>query len=324
MLQLRHLLHDRERALNILARWNYDENQPHLLERFRISANAVYAFTHEGVRHFLRFAHAEEKNQEQILAELEFLRYLSANGYPCLRTALSKHGNELEVFDTPTGRYYAVVFLGVPGKSLGDQPLTADLLFGWGKQMGRLHRLSQDYTPADYRRDDHTARLEWMAEVLAAFPGEDLARKELKIVGDWLAQLPQTTDNCGLIHYDFETDNVFYSEDSGEFHVIDFDDAVYHWFAMDVTTALASFDGDDPSLAKGQFIEGYRTEHTLDEEWLALMPGFRRYQLLYGYVRVIRATRDKDFGEEPDWMSGLRQKLAKFCESRSVHFGRPI
>ncbi|KAF0195725.1 MAG: hypothetical protein FD169_1213 [Bacillota bacterium] len=324
MLQLKYLLHDRDRALSILSRWNYDESQPALMERFRISSNAVYAFTHEGVIHFLRFAHEEEKSREQILAELEFLRYLNANGYPCLRPVVSKYGNEVEVVDTPAGRYYATVFLGVPGKSLGNQPITADMLYGWGKQMGLLHRLSKDYTPENYRRVDHEGKLKWMAEVLATFPDEKLARTELKIVNDWLAKLPRTKDHYGLIHYDFELDNVFYCEDTKKFHIIDFDDAAYHWFALDVTNALASYEGDNPHLALEQFIAGYRTEHVWDEQWLALMPGFTRYQLLYGYVRIIRSTQDKSFGEEPDWMAGLRQKLAKLCKERSANFGKEI
>ena len=324
MLQLKYLFQDKETALSILSRWNYDENQPDLMERFRISANAVYSFTDQGIRHFLRFAHEEEKSRGQILAELAFLRYLIQNGYPCLRPVLSKHGNEVEVVDTPSGRYYASVFLGAPGKSLGDQPITAEMLFGWGKQMGLLHRFSKDYTPHNYRRIDHAGQLKWMAEVLATFPDEELARTELRIVSDWLSKLPKSKDNYGLIHYDFETDNVFYSEDTKEFHIIDFDDAVYHWFALDVTTALATYEGDNPELAQEQFVAGYRTEHHLDEQWQALSPGFVRYQALYGYVRVIRSARDRDFGEEPDWMVRLRNKFAKYCEKRREQFGKDI
>ena len=86
---------------------------------------------------------------------------------------------------------------------------------------------------------------------------------------------------------------------------------------------MASYEGEDP-LAQEQFVAGYRTEHHLDEQWQALSPGFARYQALYSYVRVLRSTRDKDFGEEPDWMAGLRQKLAKFCEKRSFRFGQEI
>lgn len=324
MLQLKHLFHDKELALGILSRWNYDENQPHLMDQFRISANAVYAFTDQGRRCFLRFAHAEEKNHEQILAELEFLKYLRASNYPCLQPVLSKDGNELEVVETPNGRYYGVVFLGVPGKSLSKHPLTPEILFGWGKHLGRLHRLSKNFNPSHYRRVDHLDQLNWMAEVLDTFPEEELARKELEVVGNWLQRLPQNDANYGLIHYDFETDNVFHSPDNGEFYIIDFDDAVYHWFAMDVTTGLASYEGGNPELAQEQFIAGYRTENQLDDEWLRLRSGFSRYQRLYGYVRVIRSTQDQNFGEEPEWMVGLREKLARFCVERSTDFGKPI
>lgn len=324
MLQLKHLFHDKELALEILSRWSYDESQPNLMEQFRISANAVYLFTSHAKRCFLRFAHEEEKNREQILAELEFLRYLKANNYPCLQPVLSKAGNELEVMDTPNGRYYGVVFLGVPGESLSNQPLTPEILFGWGKQLGRLHRLSTDYRPSRYHRVDYMGQLQWMAEVLDTFPDEKLARRELEVIGDWLERLPKNDTNYGLIHYDFETDNVFYSPNTKEFHVIDFDDAVYHWFAMDVITALASYEGSNNELAQEQFIAGYRTEHQLDDERLQLRPGFSRYQRLYSYIRVIRSTRDQNFGEEPEWMVGLREKLAKLCIERSADFGKPI
>lgn len=324
MLKLKHLFHDKELALEILSRWNYDESQPHLMEQFRISANAVYLFTNNAKRCFLRFAHEEEKNQEQILAELELLKYLRANNYPCLQPVLSKGGNELEVVDTPNGRYYGVVFLGVPGESLSNQPLTPEILFGWGKHLGRLHRLSTDYSPSRYQRVDYMTQLQWMAEVLDISSKEELARRELEVVSDWLQRLPKNETNYGLIHYDFETDNVFYSPDTKDFHVIDFDDAVYHWFAMDVITALASYEGSNNELAQEQFIAGYRTEHHLDDEWLRLKPGFSRYQHLYSYVRVIRSTRDQNFGEEPEWMAGLREKLAKLCIERSADFGKPI
>lgn len=324
MLQLKYLFHNKELALEILSRWNYDKNQPHLMEQFRISANAVYGFTNQDTRCFLRFAHAEEKSRGQILAELEFLNYLRTNNYPCLQPVLSKAGNELEVVDTPDGRYYGVVFLGVPGRSLSDHTLTPTIAFGWGKHLGRLHRLSKDYSPSRYRRVDHVAQLNWMAEVLDTFPEEALARRELEVVSDWLQRLPQNDNNYGLVHYDFETDNVFYNPDTENFYVIDFDDAVYHWFAMDVTTALASYEGSNRELAQKQFMAGYRTEHRLDDEWLQLRPGFSRYQNLYSYVRVIRSTKNQNLGEEPKWMGSLREKLAKLCIERSADFGKPM
>lgn len=321
MLKLRYLVDDRELAQNILSRWEHDQDHLHLLDHFRISANAVYPYKNKGTLHFLRFAPHGEKEEEQIGAELEFLRYLCANEYPCLTPVESRLGNELEVVELPQGRYYATAFVGVPGKSLARQNLTPELLYSWGQAMGRLHRASAAYTPRTYMRHSHVERLRYMSDVLAAFPDERAARKELGALTDVLDTLPQTPATYGLIHYDFETDNVIYDPLTEALNVIDFDDAVYHWFAMDVTTALASYEGDAPALACEQFVAGYRAEHPLDEEQLALMPIFRRYQDLYLFARALRSASDSGFGEEPPWMTNLRSRLYAACEMRRARFG---
>lgn len=321
MLKLRFLLDDRQRALNILSRWDHDQDQLHLLDYFRISANAVYPYKNKGVLHFLRFSPDDEKEEGQVRAEVEFLHYLSAMKYPSLTPVKSRHGNEMEIVDLPQGTYYATSFVGVPGKSLARQAVTTELLYSWGQAMGRLHKLSAAYTPATYIRHSHADRLRWMSGVLADFPDERAARKELDAVIDWLSTLPKTPDVYGLIHYDFETDNVMYDPQTAKLSVIDFDDAVYHWFAMDITTALASYEGDAPALAREQFVAGYRSEHPLDNAQLDLLPHFKRYQDLYGFVRALRSASDTGFGEEPEWMIALRSRLYAKCEERRARFG---
>lgn len=321
MLKLRYLVDDRELAQNILSRWEHDQDHLSLLDHFRISANAVYPYKNKGILHFLRFAPHGEKEEGQIRAELEFLRYLRVSEYPCLIPVDSRLGNALEVVELPQGRYYATAFVGVPGKSLARQNLTPELLYHWGQAMGRLHRISTDYKPAMYTRHSHVARLRYMADVLSAFPDEHLARKELATVADLLGTLPQTPATYGLIHYDFETDNVYYDPLTAALSVIDFDDAVYHWFTMDVATALASYEGDDSALAYERFVVGYRAEHQLEDQQLALLPIFRRYQDLYLFVRALRSASDKGFGEEPSWMTDLRSRLYVACEQRRVRFG---
>jgi len=324
MLKLRYLFDDRQRALSILSRWDHDQDQLHLLDYFRISANAVYPYKNKGMLHFLRFAPDSEKEEGQVRAELLFLHYLRANDYPSLTPVKSRHGNELEIVDLPQGKYYATAFVGVPGKSLAKQALTTELIYTWGQAMGRLHKLSAAYTPTNYIRHSHVDRLEWMAGILADFPNERAARQELDIVAGWLDTLPKTRATYGLIHYDFETDNVMYDPQTATLSVIDFDDAVYHWFAMDITTALASYEGDAPELAREQFVAGYRSEHPLDDQHLDLLPHFKQYQDLYGFVRALRSASDSGFGEEPEWMATLRSRLYASCERRRARFGLEV
>lgn len=327
MLPLKYLVNDQDLVLTILSRWDYDADQLQLLERFRISSNAIYPFKSQGRLRFLRFAPLQEKTAPAVLAELDFLRYLRANDFPCLVSVPSKQGKQLETVLTSKGSFLATAFAGVPGRSLDPAQMTDQMIRGWGRTMGCLHRLSASYRPAGLRRQDHHQQLNWMKAVLDGLPGEEAARREVQIVSDWLADLPQDDDNYGLIHYDFETDNVFHDQKSGDFHVIDFDDAVYHWFMMDITTALFSYADDAPegrfAAAMELFISGYRLEHDLTDAWVALMPGFRRYQNLYGYVRILHATRDP-VDDQPQWMENLRRRLDALSRKRGTDFGKPI
>jgi len=54
-----------------------------------------------------------------------------------------------------------------------------------------------------------------------------------------------------------------------------------------------------------------------------LMPVFDRYARLYGYVRILRATRER-LANEPEFMKNIRAHLARLSEKRKRDFGKPI
>ena len=61
MMELKHLQDKRDMVHHILRRWAHDGDRLDWLDRFRISANAVYPFSCGGQLHFLRFAPESEK-----------------------------------------------------------------------------------------------------------------------------------------------------------------------------------------------------------------------------------------------------------------------
>jgi Ser/Thr protein kinase RdoA (MazF antagonist) len=166
-----------------------------------------------------------------------------------------------------------------------------------------------------------------MDNVLTDFPGEGAAREEIDILGCYLAELPAMPNNYGRVHYDFESDNVFYDKEDGCYYVIDFDDAMYHWFVLDIEQSIDSLmEVVRPGSkldAKTLFIQGYRSVMPVDESMLAIMPVFRRYIDLYGYVRILRGTKDQ-WAHEPDWVVTLRKKLVGAMEKRRKRFGTSI
>ncbi|MBZ9623710.1 phosphotransferase [Clostridium sp. FP2] len=327
MLKLKYLFNNKDLAHMVLSNWESDNVDSDLLNYYRISSNAVYWCRNQGNTFFLRFASAEEKSKESILAELDFLRFLRNSGYPAVDTILSKAGNELEEVNTPWGIYYAVAFKKASGKQISEIPLTDDIIFGLGKTLGKLHKLSSEYKPVNNKRNDWKEKIDWMEDVLSAFPDETAAKSELYMLKDYFLKLPTTKENFGLIHYDFEPDNVFYDEVTKRYNPIDFDDAMYHWYALDIQISIDEITEDmleeQVGPAINQFIKGYRGEYDISDDMLKLLPIFRRYSDLYGYVRLLLSVEEK-WNNEPEWMVDLRIRLENSLNNKKCTFAKPI
>ena len=180
--------------------------------------------------------------------------------------------------------------------------------------LGELHTRSRAYTAPQVKRWTHLDMFAWIEEELQALPTQEPALRELRLLREACYRLPCSPDLYGLIHYDFETDNVFFDAQTQACSVIDFDDAVYHWYLMDVVQALDSLQdemspGDLPAK-QAVFLEGYRSKFPLDEAFFPAMPLFRRFAGLYKYARIARSVQER-WDNEPEWMVSLRQKLAR-------------
>ncbi|WP_199617501.1 phosphotransferase enzyme family protein [Paenibacillus alkalitolerans] len=314
MLKLKYLFNNVDLAEMILKNWDYDEQSIDMFKHYRISSNAIYPFKYEGKTRLLRFAPMTEKLKANILAELAFISYLRDNGYGVLEPVESKRGEELVEARTPWGDYFASVFKRVSGVQLKNTDSSDAIIFSYGKALGRLHFLSSQYTPGTDKRWSYSDVLDWIEDVLSDFPEESAARKETKLLKDYFASVPKTQSNYGLVHYDFEYDNVFYDDESNSCNVIDFDDAMYHWYAMDIVQVLDSLRDCIPSEAfnhkKQCFMDGYASEYDIPQDVEEMSPACRRFGKLYGYVRILRSIAER-WDNEPDWLMDLREKLSK-------------
>ena len=112
---------------------------------------------------------------------------------------------------------------------------------------------------------------------------------------------------------------------SGRCFAIDFDDAMYHWFAMDIGQAVDSLaDEVEPELAAAReavFLAGYAAVRPLPDP--ALRAVCRRFADLYWYARVADALSET-WPDEPDWMTGLRGRLEDGKTERAARFGSPL
>lgn len=311
MLPVRYLYEDYALAHAALAAWPHDaDTLEDALTRFRISSNAIYPFYAGGALHFVRITPAGERRRQDQLGELSFLEYLHAHGYPAARAVPSRNGAPLETLTHHGERYRCCVMRGVPGTRLDRLPPAEALMTRYGRALGRLHSLSARY-PADGSKSTYETVLRWIRHCLLRYGAPADALAALDSVEADLGRLKRGSDVYGLIHYDFEPDNVFFDAQDDQLHAIDFDDSHYHFFAMDVIRSLASIEEEyapeQAVEARSWFLGGYRTAYPLDDAALAC-PAFGRYAALYSYARLLHALAGPVDAHEPDWLQQLRTR----------------
>jgi Ser/Thr protein kinase RdoA (MazF antagonist) len=239
----------------------------------------------------------------------------------------SKSGEKLVQKMTPWGEQYASVFKQVKGEPLEESSYADEIMFAYGAALGQLHTLSRAYDAPQTKRWTHLEVFDWIEVTLIDLANQPLALEELRLLRGAFAALPASPDSYGLIHYDFELDNVYYEAATGTCSVIDFDDAMYHWYLLDVLNALVSLKKEIPREEdihkKAAFLGGYRSKFDLDDDHWAIAPLLLRFDNLYSYTRNARAVQET-WEHEPAWMVELRAKLARAQAKESVNFGRPI
>lgn len=314
MLKLKYLFENYDLAKEALKNWEHDEDTlDNMLSQFRISSNAIYQFCQNGKVCFLRLAPLSEKVENNVLGEMEFINYLLDCGYPALKPVKTKTSEVFLILDTKWGQYYATAFSRVSGISMEDTDISNEIMFKYGKSLGWLHCLSSKFVPK-VKKWTHIEVLDWIASVLSEYNAPNCVVSELAAIKSELNELSATQDNYGLVHYDFELDNVFYDTENKTCSVIDFDDGMYHWYALDIEQVFDSLNetlcGDELQMAKNEFIRGYKEEHCYTQEMDTSRPLMRRFINLYGYARLIRCVAEK-FDDEPEWLVELRKKLDK-------------
>jgi len=323
MLKLCYLFDNPDLARMLVKNWDYDEESEELFQYFRISANAIYPLRIQGETCYLRFSPVSEKSEENLRAELVFLDYLRGQGYPAMDAVRSKSGDSLVQKDTPWGEYYACVFKRVAGKQISQTDFNDEIMYAYGSALGELHALSRKYTNPGVKRWTHRDVFDWIEMTLAELGLDQLPMQELALLKREFDQLTINQENYGLIHFDFEPDNVFYDETSQRCSVIDFDDAMVHWFVMDIVQALEAIrdemDLDDCSHQETVFLKGYRSQFEIDDQLLAMRPIFRCFAGLFQYARIARAIQEQ-WEKEPVWMVELREKLKRKMDEIRVSF----
>lgn len=304
-------------AEKILNQWGYDEGSVYY---FRASANFIFVFRKNGKRYFLRFNATSERDLKTIEAEIETLLYLRNQPVHTAQPVKSLNDRYIEIIETDIGTFYAVVFEGLQGEQHEFGDLKQEQFVTWGGALGRLHHVLKEM-PEEYRQN----RSSWndkLAFVKETLPNHETAAvTELEQIIQWAEGLSISKETFGLIHYDFELDNLYWNHD--EVGILDFDDCLICWYVADIAFALRDLFEDCIDLSHPffqEFIKGYSRETEIDTTLLQDLPWFMRMHSLVLFATLLRTVDIEESENDPEWLIGLRRKLLGYIEKYRASF----
>lgn len=312
MMKLKHLYHNDELVHMCLKNWDYDEEALDLLKYYRISSNAIYPLKIQGQLNYLRLTPLSEKSETEINQEIELLQHLKNEQVNVPSVSSTKDNQLYKRIETPWGAYYGIVIQGISGESLENAPLSDSLIRSYGSLLGQFHLKTLHFSPATYHRKTLFEHLDEVKDLLITLGERNSTLLKIEQIKKELMTLSIEDHNFGLIHYDFELDNVILEKSSEKLFAIDFDDAMYGWYNLDLLNAFRSIEDEVPKedclRYKELFIDGYQEYMTyvpMTSEELNIL---NRFTQLYKYARIKRSL-EEEWENEPEWLVNLRKKL---------------
>ncbi|MFC3746943.1 phosphotransferase enzyme family protein [Paenibacillus sp. GCM10012306] len=299
--------------------------------------NIAYSCAKEGAdAKIIRLAYLTDRSREDILAEVEYVRFLFEHGGSVSNVISSQNGNLLEVITHQDYNFYITVFDKARGKRLLDNhyqyregvPIT-EYYYNCGKTLGKLHQLSKEYTPVHRR---YSFFDKYNAEYINELIPDSLSLLKEKMVEllTTLQGLHQDNESYGMIHCDYGDGNYHIDFDTGQITVYDFDNSCFGGYMLDLASTWRNGVGwtqFEPDVDKRKafmddyfkvVLEGYRSETQLEQAMLSQLPLFIQTHLMENIVDIFEYKRHA--GEEPKCDEELSY-LIKCMEDDIPYFG---
>ncbi|MEO0978208.1 MAG: phosphotransferase [Pseudomonadota bacterium] len=288
-----------EGVADLLALWDMGSAE------FKLVAareNRVFRVTDGLQTYALRLHRPGLRSNEELRSELVWMAELGREGISVPHPVAAQNG---EFLREQRGQQASMLtwMSGTPLGSTGqplDQPDRRGIFFKLGRQMARMHAVSDRWTPPAWFR-----RIRWDRDTLVGpdplwgrfWENPDLDADERTLLQRFrreadarLEELDHVLDT-GLIHADLVRENVMI--DGQDLHLIDFDDAGFGYRMFDVSTALFK-NRQEPDYRELEtaFLTGYGSARKLDVSTLDLFLGLRAVS----YVGWIIARLDEEGG----------------------------
>ena len=290
-----------------LARWNGEVGS---LEAIEESSNFVYRFVRGGQRFYLRIASEKHRKREQLMAEVEFVRYLGRHGCAVAMPLESVNGELIERLAAGGAQYHAAVFEEAAGQTVkwGTHEQNRRVMGMLGRSLARIHAESKDYRGTVQRFHWDDGFLRYIGPQLPASQGD--VKKEIDTVLEWAGKQAMTEENFGLIHGDPVPANF---RISGErLTLFDFDDCCRHWYLFDLAIALRATERLDDSTRNAYLqamLEGYRAHGAVEGDAVGMISWLFRLSSLLRYVHAIRSWDLINLTDEQEKMLEERVRI---------------
>jgi amicoumacin kinase len=234
--------------------------------------------------------------REQMLGEMDFVRYLDREGVPVALPLASRDGEwVVSIPLDDQSCFLACAFEKVPGFMYPDAAeveFPEPILLEWGRMLGWMHRLSGEYQPSD----PSWKRLSWEEDDLLDYRGliptdQTLVWQRYEELIAALKALPRDPNVYGLVHGDLHHGNFF--NDNGRLVAFDFDAAHFLWFMADIVIALYNCLPMPRSKTErrrefsihflSNLLKGYALERPLNPSWTAHIPLFLKWNEILDY-----------------------------------------
>ncbi|UCG03745.1 MAG: phosphotransferase [Candidatus Heimdallarchaeota archaeon] len=264
-------------------KWDVDSSTLSFLRGFE---NQVYSFKKDGLNYILRVGHSNHMSHDLVQAEMDWIAFLHNHGIPVPKPLVSLDGKLVEKFVVENDYFNVIALEKIPGNHLDFQQPRAwseEIIYQWGKIIGKMHALSKEYITKNNRRYDFNPTATLVEEMIPNEPN-DIKSKIIEIFQS-LKSLPKTKDSYGLVHSDLHPGN-FLIRNKAITGILDFDRTCYKWFISEIAVALyyplyhsplnADKNQQEDFLLNfiPKFWEGYKSENFLDSQWLSTLNTF--------------------------------------------------
>jgi Ser/Thr protein kinase RdoA (MazF antagonist) len=125
-------------------RFDLDKNKSKKIGDFE---NYVFQVNRNDEPLILRLTHSSHRTEDQVVAELKWINYLSEHGVSVSSALFSKSGKLVEQIDVEDSSFYASLFQKAPGNpiDINEKGFNTELFSIWGQTIGKMHAVTKNY-----------------------------------------------------------------------------------------------------------------------------------------------------------------------------------